>query len=312
MANLLKMMEKAAESFENLAIHDSRCLQMISSRSKCTVCIDACPTGGIEIHSGSIEVSSCISCGICAKVCPTDTFIWKYPTYESVYSNLKEASDSNQAIIFSCIKSPLNMLEAPLIKIPSFSYLLNDIWTILLNMKQGYIFLPEDGCNECNHKCEIPEKVRSIRLYCETDVRKILNEDGVDRRKREFLGSIVSYVNEFNFRKWLKKEEVTTEFNFSIKQTLGHEAAELPLQVAKKSQPMGVHINSHCRSCKACSMLCPRGALEQITNDSEKTTVIVIDHDRCSLCGLCVDICYFEAILIEEKKSPQGFEHFQV
>lgn len=312
MANLLKMIEKAAESFENLAIYDSRCLQMVSEKSKCKVCIDACPTKGIEIQNGAITISSCTSCGICAKVCPTETFIWKQPTYENLYSKLKEAMISNETVIISCIKSPLNMLEAPLITIPCFSYLLDDIWTFLLNMKQGYIYLPEDACNECNHICEIPEKAKRIRLSNEKDVRKILNKESLDRRKREFLANVFSYVNEFSIRKWLKNEEMTKEPGISIKEIWKNEVCELPIQVAEKSLPIGISINSRCRSCNACSILCPKGALQQSTNDAEQTTIITIDHDRCSTCGLCVDICYFDAVSIEVKENLQALEHVHV
>ncbi|WNF38240.1 4Fe-4S binding protein [Bacillaceae bacterium IKA-2] len=311
MANLLKMMEKAAESFENLAISDSRCLQMISAKSKCTVCIDACPTKGIEIQNGTIAISSCTSCGICAKVCPTETFIWKHPTYESLYSKLKKAKSSNEAVIIGCIKSPLKIPEAPLIEIPCFSYLLDEIWTFLLNMKQGYIYLPEDACNECNHICKTPEQVKAIRLTCENDVRNIFNEEGVNRIKRDFLANVFSYVHVRGLTKWLKDEEVTKEYSGSIKDAWKNEVCELPIQISEKHL-MAISINSNCKSCRACSMLCPNDALEQSTNDKQQTTTITINHDRCSTCGLCVDICYFDAVSIEMKDNLQAIEHVQV
>lgn len=40
----------------------------------CGACIDACPTGCLELGDVAVEVvdpDSCIACGVCVDICPT-------------------------------------------------------------------------------------------------------------------------------------------------------------------------------------------------------------------------------------------------
>lgn len=54
-----------------------------------------------------------------------------------------------------------------------------------------------------------------------------------------------------------------------------------------------------CRLCKkpACVAACPEGALSQKENG-----VIVVDYDLCTQCGLCVEACPFDAVMVFEGK----------
>ncbi|WP_280771634.1 4Fe-4S binding protein [Salipaludibacillus daqingensis] len=311
MVNILKMLEKAAESFENLAIYDSRCLHSISQKSQCSACIDACPTNGIHIQGGRVAVSDCVSCGICAKVCPTDAFIWKYPTYESLYKKLKEANSCNDPIIVSCAGSPLTIPEVSVVQIPCFDYLLDDIWTFMLNMNKGYVYLQDGACEGCFQSCNLPQQVANIRLYEEKDVRGIIYGERFDRNKRDFLRGVFSYFQEESVKKWGKKDRGNRESSRTIKKTWKKEVVELPIQVVPRNRKEITVSEEDCLGCKACSTLCPESALRTVTDEKGKS-IVKIDHDKCSTCGLCVDICYFNAMTMEVKETSKEKDDIHV
>jgi len=56
-----------------------------------------------------------------------------------------------------------------------------------------------------------------------------------------------------------------------------------------------------CRLCEnpPCTRSCPRDALRQ----DEKTGVIIVDEDKCTGCGWCVESCDFGAIFINPAKG---------
>lgn len=61
-------------------------------------------------------------------------------------------------------------------------------------------------------------------------------------------------------------------------------------------------IGENCNGCGVCVSICPYGAI------SIQNGIALIDLDSCNLCGVCVPECPFEAIVIEEKPtSPRSY-----
>lgn len=63
---------------------------------------------------------------------------------------------------------------------------------------------------------------------------------------------------------------------------------------------MALHINKEkCVGCKLCVTVCPFGAL------SMQDKKAVVNLDLCTLCGACLDACKFEAISLKKEKAAQ-------
>ena len=56
-----------------LAISDPDCIM-------CGECMEACPTGAVDLAEGVIHDDMCIDCGACKEVCPNDAI------FEPLYS----------------------------------------------------------------------------------------------------------------------------------------------------------------------------------------------------------------------------------
>ena len=88
---------------------------------------------------------------------------------------------------------------------------------------------------------------------------------------------------------------------------------ESPVIVRKqiKIQPLKLHVDhSRCILCFECAKACPEKAIHLIPNPACakcvkycfsivtpcEPDILVISHDRCNNCGICIDVCAQNAI----------------
>lgn len=61
-------------------------------------------------------------------------------------------------------------------------------------------------------------------------------------------------------------------------------------------------VGEKCIACKKCMMYCPCMAID-FSNEKK----IVIDYDYCKGCGICAEVCKFDAIeMISEKEKENN------
>lgn len=86
-----------------------------------------------------------------------------------------------------------------------------------------------------------------------------------------------------------------------VRSTLTHFRDEYMAHIIEKRCPAGVcrelityKINDNCTGCRRCSRQCPQKAIS-----GEKREQHFIDQELCNRCGLCINLCNFNAILVE-------------
>lgn len=297
MVNLISLLEKTNEQFEMLTIHEDRCLHQLSSKSQCSRCMDQCPGDAITLTNGIIAVDSCLSCAQCVKHCPVDVFMWKSPSYEQIDEQFKETIAKAESLILSCSGAPLQLPEAPVLHIPSFAYLLDEIWMYLLERDNFSVYLPEGACGNCDKHCDFPQAAEGIRLKDMNQVKELIHgKESYDRQKRQSIFSMFRFIKQTGMNAAnLESQTIST----------GEMKKMWKMKISDSSQT-GL-FNDHayaeilptCKDCRACSMLCPEKAIQTVEqgNDQPRT---VIDASTCTACGLCVDICYFNAVQLTQ------------
>lgn len=79
-------------------------------------------------------------------------------------------------------------------------------------------------------------------------------------------------------------------------------------------------VPDNCTSCMLCIRACPVWCLDlsahlevdESTGRKRSTLVLDsfdIDYGTCMMCGLCVDVCPFDALLWSDAPAPAGFSY---
>lgn len=330
------ILEKAIQSITSrmgaLKLEENRCTRNRSRLSKCSKCIDICPVDGITIENNRILIGDkCIECGLCAGACPTDSIMIQEPTEKNLYDHIEKRSKTDSDIILTCSKNiglSKDVFKVPCLGSLSLEFL---IGVAILPLNINIVF-QDDICA----KCEVKE---GIQIYLEQvgKAKEIIQGLGI----REFSIKNLDEIPKLKKKKPSKDLEIDEErrlFLKSIFQTtknLPNAAIEELLgsrdtrrrgegivsnPMFKKHKILGKiskelmenniedreikyyykpSIEEGCKLCGACSFLCPMGALKLKEVDGKKSLYLI--NELCSGCGLCKDLCYYKAIVMENK-----------
>ncbi len=104
-------------------IEPARCCKVRHKLSRCTYCIDACPTGAIQVVDNEIclDKTICRGCGACSVACPTQALTSKtsFKNFDSLIETSLNEGDLISTLWLCCSKHPLaNLGSAHLETIP--------------------------------------------------------------------------------------------------------------------------------------------------------------------------------------------------
>lgn len=125
---------------------------------------------------------------------------------------------------------------------------------------------------------------------------------GVKQLPKEFVDDFFSDVSLQETEKiavWLEKTQAGDSLRLSLfKNYLKNNYQELTAQgINEIPHLQQIHLVNDCYFCKACSIMCPLGAIEQ-TEDHK----LILDAGKCSGCNLCIDICVHNSLGLEAVK----------
>lgn len=327
-----KLIDKATRRMQKIYLKDERCCKVRSPLSKCAKCIDSCPINAIEIKNSKIYIKeNCIECGICAGECPTKAILIQEPTELKLYEYIDELQKDDFSAGISCIhneKNYDNTFKVPCLGALTLEFLLG----VNLSFDTIKIIYSMDRCKNCVvsngidkyleklHKIEViksdlgisKQALESIESMPKSKIKKIYNED-IDDERRQFLFGVFKNVentmnnlpniaidyflgsNDTSEKKIVKQVRETKSFNI-INNSIDLIDCNDNDEIEFFKKP---YLKDECKFCKACTILCPTGALKIIeSNDSLK---LKLSNRACNGCELCKDICYHNAIAMKNK-----------
>ncbi len=329
-----KIIEKATARLDAVSVDAERCTRMRSSLSKCTKCTDVCTEVGIDINKSSIQLNyNCIQCGLCAAVCPTGALSIQEPTELSLYDHASALEKDGKDCVISCKQN--DDVSNDVFKVPCLGSLTIELlFSLDLLSNKVYMILCENKCGKCKVKHgmshyygrikevdEIKSKL-GLRGGALTDAEhppelkyKKIHSEKMDEERREFIFSAFKL-----FEKTIKNipdaaveyilgEEEESKLVSSVDKIEKYPIFVKAFERIEKCNIINGEVNEYfkpflageCKFCKACSILCPTGALK--CTKTHDTINIVLFPNACCGCNLCVEVCYHNALSLKTKKA---------
>ncbi len=292
-----------------------RCLRSRFNKNNCLNCLQICRSGALELHGRQIvfDAEKCTNCMQCT-ACPNDAFVDSI----DILSLLQALAIKKEAVLLSCEQGIDNDNR---IVVPCIGFLSEPLLAAINSVVREKCFLDISRCVECaNNHCltalhrnmeNFAHKIKhsgEIRLKCHFDKQFGLADDGENGR-RSFLRLIRKTITDMG------KEAVTfqfadserTEDPHSKKQGRNLSALQYAFSTASDERMFekealreyffSVNTNGYCDCCPSCTGMCPTGALKRKKENDKKQLTFI--SANCSGCGLCVDFCRKDALILK-------------
>ncbi len=319
--NLEKLALLVSSRMGPLLVDHQRCSRVRSPLSKCSYCIDICPVNALSFSHDGIEINAdCLECGLCAGVCPTGALGIQEPTELALLDKVAIIGEREGTPVIGC--RPQQDLNPKGILIPCLGSL---SWELLLTLDSGsfpvYIVQSKEKCSECPVKGggeQFLEQLKTSRelltlldmpkgaiqvLAKAPQLKALKKADIQDPSRRAFFRSVFTGAKQVP-RTMLNAvlEEPKAEER-GIKAAKGTDTTRLYLlkrslsgksaQIKDFETLKQIELASTCYFCKACSILCPLGAIKQTAENQ-----LVLDTGKCTGCNLCVDVCMHKSLTL--------------
>ncbi len=321
--DLEKMANFIADKMSSVEVKSQQCAKIRSPLSKCSKCQDICPQQRIMFSAQKITLAdNCLECGLCASVCPTGALALKEPGIMAILNKIEQTYKNDGVVNISCRRN--SSVDEKCIKISCIGALMPELLLVMrLYDFSIHMVYTEEQCRACAVKggidlfntrmAQVDELIEEFSLAAHELIQIARPEknktkepakkhEEIDMQKRALFGSVFSgfrkmpevvlqsYVGADN-----KKETATAPKSRATDHVMIDRIEILKKYVYEKiptdhefnflQQP---RLTSKCYLCKACTILCPTGALEYRAKDGE----IILNSSRCSGCSLCADVCY--------------------
>ncbi len=293
-----------------------RCLRSRFNKNNCVHCLQVCRSGALELHEKHIvfDAEKCTSCMRCTAVCPRDAFVGSI----DILSLLQDLSNRNEPVLLSCEKRTDSNDR---IAIPCVGFFSEPLLAAINSVVRRKCFIDTSRCAECvNNHCltalyrnmeNAIHKIKGngeVRLECHVDKQFDSAADGKNGR-RSFLRMIRKTITSMG------KDTLNFQFSDSEKTEDSHSkkkgrdisallysfSALSDRELSEKETLLqyffSVSTDDHCDCCPLCTGMCPTGALKRKKENGMK--YLTFTSGDCSGCGLCVDFCRKDALVLK-------------
>jgi ferredoxin len=286
----------------------SRCLRMRHRGNGCARCLEACPRQALNFATDPVvDAAACSSCYQCTAACPTDALTVRDFDFSSYLREINTGS----ALVIGCTASRTGTRLA----VPCLG-LLSDIHLIALGVLRKNIVIDLAPCRKCARgpvtqavqnrlarlrSLLLPETINLIRLQMDA-------EPLPPASRRDFFAALKSAVIRQVSTAMQKDAQPPAAYavkKLPFKRSLLNEALRSAMaeerEEAAKAFYFSPAVNKACNLCFTCAAACPAGALRK-KNEAE-SKILQFQAAACSGCGLCMDFCHRQAILLQPAES---------
>jgi ferredoxin len=313
-------------SGSTLLVEDGRCVNVRGRSEICTRCVKACPKDALELGLDGVTVSDdCTDCGACLPACPAGALklggfspvalLQAVEGRAQTHLHCRESAGGDGGVVIPCHR----VLDARLLAAMS-------------GAECGEITIHGlEKCQTCRHGSahkHLDRVQRSLDRWLGEDApvlnlhpeavevkptQKPARHDQIRVDRRSFFrlaGSQAASVAS----SWIAPVEKEAPDPFACFNSSLIPAAPDPYQATvanqvddiawkKKSLPIfWREFSNACTLCMACADRCPTGALAPLAGNLAKG--IGFSSLLCTNCGLCTQVCPFDAVLSGAVRNP--------
>ncbi len=294
-----------------------RCTRLHHAASRCDACVKACPAQALKIvdDKAVLVAPRCTGCGACSAACPSEVFVFTAPDDATLFKSIFTASREKRSITIACAEAGEDLAH---ITLPCLQRLESGHFATAAAAGAAAVTLLHADCADC------PKKGDANLARLVADARALLSSLGstlcitdqatasrVNTDRRFFLTRLTRQAapqGDERKPEVAQKIEAAAEAepwqHVPAKRLRTTAALRLLLERAEKNAnrpdyPVKLpEISAACEGCGFCAMTCPTQALK--TETSAGIMRFTITPADCTTCGVCVDLCYKNAVTMAE------------
>lgn len=274
------------------------CLACKSDKSSCRACTEVCPVDAIEIEDGAIDVlDSCRKCGLCVASCPTEAFVSPRLQPKKVYDAVARAATAHETAYVTCTRALKRIPRENEVVLACVGDVTRETWfSILTDFPNVSVYLPLDVCANCrnaageemlgNAIAEAEEWAgRGMGLEVEASSLKCNKRREYERK--EFMDNIVRQTG-----LTVSKLTPATAAVASVTQRIREHSTRVSALEKTLNAACGTTTQKRRRILTQGRQLL-LSTLQQHPELAQNVRVRVpeCDHDKCTMCGDCVEAC---------------------
>ena len=310
------LLNRLGSGIDTVCFEGKRCLRNRLNTNKCNICVSLCKSGALSIDECGIILNDehCTGCLLCVAACPNDAFIFEFDYSSFLLKVLKK-----EAVVLSCKKESHHSGH---IRIPCIGALSKPLLASMNFLAENTISIDVSACSECHNSHTISSfkenentLLGEIDGRCEFKIKSITEKysdpiKGKNTERRSFLKAIKDSAVQCgseSVRPFQASQNDTVNCknkgSLNISKMLQLALDKLPEQKHNEreilySYCMTISANDQCDCCPSCAGMCPTGALKR-KRDIEGKYLLFLSS-ACSGCGLCLDFCKKEALIIQK------------
>jgi len=317
MVSFASILNLVAEQHDTAELVPQRCLRKRLNSNNCSRCLDSCSSGALYLQGREIvlDKTCCTGCMTCVAACPQDALTSKFDA-DGLLAYLNKVTNAQ----ISCGRQ--RHFYPNEIIVPCVGVLSKPILAAMGLRAGGSIIFNLTGCIECpNHQSsEVFKKdvnevvdVLSDVMQSELLISEIDKGAGlIEADRRSYLTNLKNTFSKASKShpifevKSIEPEPMSsrrvpqkTKLVQHIIRGLDKFSRDRILSLFGNS----LSVNQECTCCPLCKGICPTGAIKiERLEQGKELKFQMLD---CSGCGLCVEFCRKEALVLEKGLSEK-------